>query len=54
MPKEDNKVLKYNHQENSMMVSFIILEYLLVKMSICHNNPKKSLTTKINEHTLSG
>ena len=23
-------------------------------MSTCHNNPKKSSTTKINEHTLSG
>ena len=24
------------------------------KMSTCHNNPKKSLTTKINKHTPSG
>ena len=57
MPKEDNKVLKYNHGEKSMKVPFIIyadLESLLEKMSTCHNNPEKSSTTKINKHTLSG
>ena len=57
MPKEDNKILKYNHGEKSMKVSFIIyadLESLLEKISTCHNNPKKSSTTKINKHTPSG
>ena len=57
MPKEDNKTLKYNHGEKPMKVSFIIyadLESLLEKMSICHNIPKKSSTTKINKHTSSG
>ena len=57
MPKEDNKVLKYNHREKSMKVPFIIyadLESLLEKMSTCHNNPKKSSETKINKHTPSG
>ena len=54
MPKEDNKILKYNHGEKSMKDRFIIhvdLESLLGKMNNCHNNPKKSSTTKINKHT---
>ena len=54
MPKENNKILKYNHGEKSMKVSFIIyanLESLLEKMNI-HQN--KSSTTKINKHTPSG
>ena len=57
MPKEDNKILKYNHGENSMKVQFIIyagVESFLEKMSTCHNNPETSSTTKINKHTLSG
>ena len=57
MPKEDNKILKYNHGEISMKVPFIIygdLESLLEKMNTCPNNPKKSSTTKINKHTPSG
>ena len=57
MLKEDNKTLKYNHEENSMKVPFIIyadIESLLEKVSHCHNHPEKSSTTKINEHTLSG
>ena len=57
MPKEDNKILKYNHGQNSMKVPFIIyadLVSLLEKMSTCHNNPEKSSTTKINKHTSSG
>ena len=51
MPKEDNKILKYNHGEKSMKVPFIIyadLESLLEKINTCNNNPKKS-TTKINK-----
>ena len=57
MPKEDNKILKYNHGEKSTKVPLIIyadLESLLEKMNSCHNNPKKPSTTKINKHTLSG
>ena len=57
MPKEHNKVLKYNHGEKSTKVPFIIyadLEYLLEKMSNCYNNPKKSSTAMINKHTPSG
>ena len=58
MPEEDNKILKYNHREKSMMkIPFIIyadLESLLEKMNTCHNNPEKSSTTKLNKHTPSG
>ena len=56
MPKEDNKILKYNHGEKSI-IPFIIyadIESLLEKMSTCHNNPKKPSTTKISKHTASG
>ena len=51
IPSEYNKILKYNHGEKSMKAPFIIcadLEYLLEKMTTCHNNPEKSSTTKIN------
>ena len=37
MPKEDNKVLKYNHGEKSMKITFIIfadLESLLKKYTL--------------------
>ena len=57
MPKEDNKILKYNHGEKPMKVLFIIyadLESLLEKVNICHNNPKRSSTTKINKPRPSG
>ena len=57
MSNQDNKILKYNHGEKSMKVPFIIyvdLESLLEKMSTCNNNPEKSSTIKINEHTSSG
>ena len=56
MPQEDNKILKHYHGEKSMKVLFIIyadLEVLLEKLSTCHNNPEKSSTTNLNEHTLS-
>ena len=57
MPKEDNKVLKYNHGEKSMKIPFIIyadLKSLLEKINTCHNYPKKLSTIKINKHTASG
>ena len=53
MPEE----LKYNEGGKSMRIPFIIyadLERLLEKMNTCHNNPEKSSTTKINNHTPSG
>ena len=57
MPEEYNKIFKCNEGEKSMRVPFIIygdLECLLEKMNICHNNPEKSSTIKINKHTPSG
>ena len=57
MPKEYNKVLKYNHGEKSLKHRFIIyadLECLLKKISTCHNNPEISSTTKKYEHTPTG
>ena len=57
MPKEDNKISKYNHGEKSVKVSFIIyadLESLLETIITCHNSSKKLSTTKINKHAASG
>ena len=57
MPKEYNKILKYNEGEKSMTVLFIFyadLECLIEKVNTCHNNPEKSSATKINKHTPSG
>ena len=54
MPEKDNKILKHNQGEKSMKVPFIIdadLKSLFEKMNTCYNNPKKSSTTKINQHT---
>ena len=52
MPKEDNKILKYNRGRKSMKVLFIIyayLESLTEKMSTYSN--KKLSITKINKNT---
>ena len=58
MPEEDNKILKYNHEEKSIKVPYTVyavLESLLEKTNTCHNNnPEKLSTTKINKHTPSG
>ena len=56
MPVRDNKILKYNQGETIKVPFFIYadIEYLLEKVSTCHNNPEKSSTTKINKHTPSG
>ena len=57
MPKENNKILKFNHREKSMKVSYIVyadIQSLLQKMSTFHTNPKKPSTTKINTHTTFG
>ena len=54
MPEKGNDVLKYSHGKNSMKVPFIIdadMDFLLQKISTCHNNPKKLSTSKINKHT---
>ena len=57
MPTKDSNIIKYNHGEKSMKLSFLIyadLESLLEKMSSCQNNANKSSTTKINKHAPSG
>ena len=57
MPTKDNNVIKYNHGEKSIKLTFVVyadLERLLEKMSTCYNNPEDSSTTKINKHTPSG
>ena len=57
MPKDNNKILKYNHEEKSMKAPPVVyadLECLLKKINTCHNNPEKSPTTKINKHKPSG
>ena len=57
MPTKDNNIIKYNHGEKSMKMSFTIyadLECLLEKMDTCESDPNKSSTTKINKHIPSG
>ena len=57
MPRDNNKIIKYNPRKESMKVPFIIyaeLKSFLEKMSTCDNNPGKSSTIKINEHKTSG
>ena len=53
MPKEDNKILKYNRGENYMMQPFVIyfdFESLLEKIDTYPKHLEKSSTTKINKH----
>ena len=57
MPKEHNKIKKYNQGEKSIRSPFIIyadLECLLEKINTCYSNLEKSLTTEINKHIPSG
>ena len=57
MSNEDNKIIKYNQGEKSIISPFIIyadLDCLLEKISTCYNNPEESSTTEINKHTPSG
>ena len=57
MPKEDSKILKYNHGEKSMkflLINYADWQFLLEKMSTSHNNPQISSSTKLNKHTPSG
>ena len=54
---KDNSILKYNSEEKHMRVLFIMyvdMECLLENISTCHNDPNKSSTIKIDEHTPSG
>ena len=53
MPEEDNKILKYNHGQKSMMQPFAIyfdFESLLEKIHTYPTDLEKSSTTKINKH----
>ena len=55
MPNEGNKILKYNHGENSFKAPFMIyadLECLLGKMHSCQNNPEKSYAEEKVTHCL--
>ena len=57
MPKENNKIFKYNLGEKSLKVPFIIyadLECILRKINACQVNPTKSYTEKKAEHDSSG
>ena len=57
MPTKNNNIIKYDHGEKSMKITFIIytdLEHLLEKISTCINNHNESSTSKINKHTPSG
>ena len=54
---QKNKILKYNHGEKSMKFVCIInadMACLLNKINTCHNDPKKSPTTKMTKHLASG
>ena len=57
MQNNEESILKYNHEEKSMNIPFIIyadIESLFKKIDTCHNNPEKSSTTKINKHAVFG
>ena len=49
VPDEFNKILKYNHQEKSLIapaIIYAVLECLLEKMHSCQNNFENSFTEK--------
>ena len=53
MPKEDEKISKYKHGENSLKIPFLISfdnEVLLLKMSSSENNPDKYSAEKNAKH----
>ena len=57
MPKQVEKILKYNPGEKSLIVPFAIyldLECSLKKEQSCENDPEKSYTEKKAKHELSG
>ena len=57
IPKEGDKIRKYNHGEKSLKVPFMFvvdIEYLLKKIHSYQNDPKKSYTGKKAKHILSG
>ena len=51
MPKENNKILKYNPGEKSLKVPFIIyvdLEWILRKINACQVNPVHLINQELN------
>ena len=57
MPTKDNNIIKYNQEEKSIKLPFVVyadLECLLKRMSTCQNNPNESSTTEINKLVPSG
>ena len=51
IPTKDNNIIKCDQGEKSIKLPFVVytdLEFLLVKMSTCENNPNESSTTEIN------
>ena len=50
MPTKNNNIIKYNQEEKSIKLPFVVyadLECLLEKMSTCQNNPNESLLLKL-------
>ena len=56
MSSEDNKILEFNHYQNSYKIPSIIYAYLkfLIKRDECKNNSQKSSIAKLGEHVSSG
>ena len=57
MPTKDNNIIRYNQEEKSINLPFVVyadLECLLEKISTCQNNTRESSTTEINKHAPSG
>ena len=57
MPKEDEKILKYNHGEKLLKAPFAFtfdIECLLKRLQSPQNNPEKSYTQKKAKHEPSG
>ena len=56
MPVKGINISKYNYEEKSMKVPFVIYAdtesclYLKKKMSRCHKSREKSSTVKVNKH----
>ena len=56
MPSKDTQIFEFNQYHKSDKAQFFIyadLDSLIVKIDRCNNNPEKSSTTKVSEHTSS-
>ena len=57
MPNRDNNTLKYNHEEKSLKVPWVIyvdFQCLLIKQQLCQNNPEEFYTEKKSVHESCG